>query len=57
MVKRPSEAVAGKYRDRLIALYGKEAGQNVKYAEAFRLSQYGRQVSVDELKGLFPKAR
>ena len=55
IVKKRSETVAEKYRDRLVALYGKEAGQRVKYAEAFQLSQYGRQASVDELKGLFPK--
>ena len=57
MVKKRSETVAEKYRDRLIALYGKEVGQRVKYAEAFQLSQYGRQVSVEELKALFPKPR
>ena len=55
IVKKRSETVAEKYRDRLVALYGKEAGQRVKYAEAFQLSQYGRQASVDELKGFFPK--
>jgi N-acetylglucosamine malate deacetylase 1 len=57
IVKKRSETVADKYRDRLVALYGKEAGQRVKYAEAFQLSQYGRQASVDELKEVFPKAR
>jgi N-acetylglucosamine malate deacetylase 1 len=55
MVKKRSEAVAEKYRDRLIALYGKEPGQRVKYAEAFQLSQYGRQAPVEELTALFPK--
>jgi len=54
IVKRRNEAVAEQYRDRLIALYGKDLGQKVKYAEAFQLSQYGRQVSVEELKRLFP---
>ena len=53
-IKSRSAAVADKYRDRLIALYGKERGSKVKYAEAFELSQYGRQASVDELKQLFP---
>jgi len=55
MVKKRNETVAEKYRDRLIALYGKEVGQKIKYAEAFQLSQYGRQVSVEELKAIFPK--
>jgi N-acetylglucosamine malate deacetylase 1 len=54
-VKNRSAAVADKYRDRLVALYGQERGSKVKYAEAFELSQYGRQASVDELKGMFPK--
>lgn len=56
-VKSRSAAVADKYRDKLIALYGQERGSKVKYAEAFELSQYGRQPSVDELKQMFPKLR
>jgi LmbE family N-acetylglucosaminyl deacetylase len=54
IVKKRNEDVANQYRDRLIALYGEDAGKRVKYAEAFQLSQYGRQASVDELKRMFP---
>ena len=54
LVKKRGMAVADQYRQRLIALYGKEKGQAVKYAEAFQLGQYGRQASLDELKQLFP---
>jgi LmbE family N-acetylglucosaminyl deacetylase len=54
-VKQRSAAVADKYRERLIALYGQEQGSKVHYAEAFELSQYGRQATVEELKGMFPK--
>jgi LmbE family N-acetylglucosaminyl deacetylase len=54
VVKKRFESVADQYRDRLVTLYGTEVGQKVKYAEAFQLSQYGRQVSVEELKALFP---
>ncbi len=54
LVKKRNLAVADEYRQRLIALYGKEKGQAIKYAEAFQLGQYGRQASVDELKQLFP---
>src|SRR5687767_9262194 len=54
LVKKRNVAVADQYRERLIALYGKERGQAIKYAEAFQLGQYGRQASVDELKKLFP---
>jgi LmbE family N-acetylglucosaminyl deacetylase len=54
LVRKRNLAVADQYRERLIALYGKERGQAIKYAEAFQLSQYGRQASVDELKKMFP---
>ena len=54
LVKSRSSAVADLYRERLIALYGRERGQQIKYAEAFQLSQYGRQASLEELKTLFP---
>jgi N-acetylglucosamine malate deacetylase 1 len=57
LVKKRNVAVADQYRERLIALYGKEKGQAFKYAEAFQLGQYGRQASVDELKGMFPTLR
>jgi hypothetical protein len=45
---------ADEYRDLLIKLYGKEKGSKVKYAEAFEVSEYGRQPSLEELKQLFP---
>jgi len=49
-----AEAVANKYRAKLIELYGKEKGEKVKYAEAFEVCEYGRQPSPVELKQLFP---
>ena len=54
IVKTRGSALADQYRDRLIALYGRERGEKIKYAEAFQLSQYGRQASLEELKTLFP---
>jgi len=48
------EAVANKYRAKLIELYGDKKGKKVKYAEAFELCEYGRQPSAAELKKLFP---
>lgn len=54
IVKKRNLAVADQYRDRLVTLYGKERGSKVKYAEAFQLSQYGRQAPIEELKKLFP---
>jgi LmbE family N-acetylglucosaminyl deacetylase len=54
LVKKRNMAVADEYRERLVALYGKEKGQAITYAEAFQLGQYGRQASLNELKQLFP---
>jgi hypothetical protein len=54
LVQKRNAAVADQYRQQLVALYGKERGQAVKYAEAFQLGQYGRQASLDELKRMFP---
>ena len=54
LAKQRTAAVANKYRDRLIAMYGEQRGRAVKYAEAFELCEYGRQPSPEELKKLFP---
>ena len=42
------------YRDLLVELYGRDAGGRVRQAEAFQLSEYGAQPSLDGLKRLFP---
>jgi LmbE family N-acetylglucosaminyl deacetylase len=47
-------AVADKFRDRLVALYGAQRGRAIRFAEAFELCEYGSQASQDELKRLFP---
>jgi LmbE family N-acetylglucosaminyl deacetylase len=52
--KQRSADIANQYRERLVALYGEEKGRKVKYAEAFQITQYGRQVPVEDLKRLFP---
>ena len=46
---------ADQYRKELIARYGQERGSRVKYAEAFQLNQYGRQVRPEELDKIIPK--
>lgn len=51
---RRAEAIADKYRAKLIELYGRKKGNKVKYAEAFELCEYGRRASTDDLKELFP---
>ncbi|MBK9167590.1 MAG: PIG-L family deacetylase [Bryobacterales bacterium] len=47
-------AVADKYRDTLIKWYGPERGKAVRYAEAFEICEYGRRVTEQELRRLFP---
>ncbi|MFQ6046176.1 MAG: PIG-L deacetylase family protein [Gemmatimonadales bacterium] len=47
---RPGET----YRELLIQLYGPEEGTRVRQAEAFQVSEYGSQPSLEELKRLFP---
>lgn len=55
LAKQRTAAVADQYRAQLIARYGQERGSKVKYAEAFQLNQYGRQVKPEELSTLFPR--
>ncbi|UCD25082.1 MAG: PIG-L family deacetylase [Gemmatimonadota bacterium] len=42
------------YREMLIQLYGQQQGSQVRQAEAFQVSEYGAQPSLEELKRLFP---
>lgn len=46
--------LANNYRDKLIELYGAEAGKQVQYAEAFEVCEYGRRPNAAELRKLFP---
>lgn len=45
---------AERYRDALVKFYGEERGRKVRYAQAFEVCEYGRQLSRDELKQMFP---
>ncbi|NQT27741.1 PIG-L family deacetylase [candidate division KSB1 bacterium] len=45
--------VAYRFRDKLIELYGKNKGKEIKYAEAFEVCEYGRQPESDELMQIF----
>jgi LmbE family N-acetylglucosaminyl deacetylase len=47
-------SIADRCRDKLIELYGPDAGKAVRYAEAFEICEYGRQPTKDELRKLFP---
>jgi hypothetical protein len=42
------------YRELLIRLYGRQQGSQVQQAEAFQVSEYGAQPSLEELRRLFP---
>lgn len=46
--------VADQFRDLLIEYYGEERGQSIQFAEAFEVSEYGRQPTREQLKQLFP---
>jgi len=46
--------VAKTYRQKLVELNGQDKAEQVKYAEAFELCEYGRRPSIDELQKLFP---
>ena len=52
--KRRFANVANNCREKLIELYGEEAGKAVKYAEAFEICEYGRRPSKAEILELFP---
>lgn len=52
--RRRFAAIADRHRDKLIELYGEEAGRKVQYAEAFEICEYGRQPKADDLRKLFP---
>ena len=52
--RRRAQQVADYGRDKLIELYGEEAGKQVRYAEAFEVCEYGRQPTAAEIRQLFP---
>lgn len=46
------ETVADEARELLMETYGEDAGKKVRFAEAFELSPYGRNVTVEEFRKL-----
>lgn len=50
-VRSRGERIRNGCRERIRELFG---DREIRYAEAFQISQYGRQPSEEELKGLFP---
>lgn len=49
-----SAAVANRYREKLVGLYGEQRGKQVRYAEAFEICEYGRRPNKEQLRRLFP---
>lgn len=45
---------ANRFRDQLVAWYGSERGNKIRYAEAFEICEYGRRPSKEEIRKLFP---
>jgi LmbE family N-acetylglucosaminyl deacetylase len=52
--KRRFAATANQWREKLVELYGQDAGGKVQYAEAFEICEYGRRPSKEEILRLFP---
>jgi LmbE family N-acetylglucosaminyl deacetylase len=46
--------VANQSREALLKWYGPEKGKAVKYAESFEICEYGRRVTPEQIKKLFP---
>ena len=51
---RKSRSNAGAYREKLIELYGKERGSEIKYCEAFQDSGYGTRLTKENIHYYFP---
>jgi N-acetylglucosamine malate deacetylase 1 len=51
---RRQSSEARNSRDALVRWYGKDRAQQIKYAEAFEICEYGRQPSEKEVRRLFP---
>jgi hypothetical protein len=49
-----SRGEADKFRDSLTRWYGAERAQQVRYAEAFEVCEYGRQPTEAQIRELFP---
>lgn len=45
---------ANRFRNSLVRWYGEERANEIKYAEAFEICEYGRQPSESEIRELFP---
>ena len=53
-LKQQWAEIADRYREKLVELYGEERGKQIRYAEAFQVSELRRSPSPDRLRQLFP---
>jgi hypothetical protein len=53
-LERRYASAADRYRDALIKFYGEAKGKSVHYAQAFEITEYGRQPSQADLHQIFP---
>ena len=51
--RRRFGSTAEKYRSKLLEIYGRDKGKQIKCAEAFELCEYGRRPSATELRRMF----
>jgi LmbE family N-acetylglucosaminyl deacetylase len=51
---RKNASNAEPYRDKLIEIYGKEKGSQIKYCESFQDSGYGARLTSENIKRFFP---
>lgn len=54
-LRRHSSYTADRFRDRLIEIFGESRGRAIRCAEAYEISEYGRQPKPEELDVLFPR--
>jgi LmbE family N-acetylglucosaminyl deacetylase len=53
-LKQQWAEIADRYRDKLIELYGEQKGNQVRYAEAFQLSELRRSLTPEQFHRVFP---
>lgn len=51
---KPDQQRADQYRKQLIAHYGRKKGQQIQYAEAFEVCEYGAPLTDEKRRALFP---
>ncbi len=54
ITRERSANTADKFRDVLVRLYGEERGKRIQYAEAFEVCEYGKPLTAENRKTLFP---